>query len=74
MQQNNGNFSMEQALAFARSPAGQKLIGLLRQKNDPALTNAANLATSGNTEEAKRAVSSLLSDPQIQALLKQFGG
>lgn len=73
-QNNNGNVSMDQILAYAKSPAGRQLIRLLQQKNSPELSKAAQLAASGNTEDAKDALSSLLTDPQIQALLKQFGG
>ncbi len=66
--------SMEQAMAFASTPAGQQLIRLLQQKNNPDISKAAQAAASGNAAQAKDALSSLLSDPQIQQLLKQFGG
>ena len=36
--------------------------------------DAKTLAEAGNTEEAIKALSSLLSDPQIRELLKKFGG
>lgn len=67
-------FSMEQAMSFASTPAGQQLIRLLQQKNNPDISKAAQAAASGNTSQAKDALSSILSDPQIQQLLKQFGG
>lgn len=67
-------FSMDQAMAFANSPAGQQLIKLIRKKNDPNISAAMQAVSSGNQEQAKEKLSSLLSDPQIQALLKQFGG
>jgi hypothetical protein len=70
----NNNISMAQAMAFANSPTGQQLIRILQQKNDPKLTQAAQAAASGNTDQAKDSIASLLRDPQIQALLKQFGG
>ncbi len=69
-----GGISMEQAMAFASTPAGQQLIRLLQQKNNPDFSKAAQAAASGNTADAKQALSSLLSDPQIRSLLKQFGG
>ena len=68
------NFSMEQAMAFAASPAGKQLIALMRQKGGSELSKAQTLAASGDMEKAKDALSSLLSDPQIQAILKQLGG
>jgi hypothetical protein len=67
-------FSMEQARAFAESSAGQQLIRLLQQKNNPEISKAAQAAAAGNTAQAKESLTSLLSDPQIQQLLKQFGG
>lgn len=67
-------FSVEQAMAFAGTPAGQQLIKLLQQKNSPEISKAAEAAASGNTAQAKDALSSLLADPQVKALLKQFGG
>lgn len=68
------NFSMEQAMAFAASPAGQQLIAMLQKKGGADLTKAQEHAAAGNMDQAKDALSSLLSDPQIKALLKQFGG
>lgn len=65
---------MAQVLAFAKSPAGQQLIRLLQQKNSPEVENAARMAASGNSAQAKDALSGLLSDPQVRELLKQFGG
>lgn len=72
-QQNPQNFSMEQAMAFAASPAGQQLIAMLQKKGSDDLSNAQKHAAAGNMEQAKDALSSLLSDPQIRAILKQFG-
>lgn len=68
------NFSMEQAMAFAASPAGRQLLSLIRQKGGNDLTKAQAHAAAGDMENAKNSLSSLLSDPQIQALLKQLEG
>lgn len=68
------DFPMEQALAFAKSPAGQQLMNLLRQNGSADLDKAAKLAASGDTTQARDALSSLLDDPQVRQLLKQFGG
>ena len=67
------NFSVEQAMAFAASPAGQRLISMLQKKSGDQLDAAKMHAAAGNMDQAKSALSSLLSDPQVQALLKQFG-
>ena len=76
MAQNNPsqNFSMEQAMAFAASPAGQQLIAMLQKKGGADLSKAQEYANAGNMDQAKDALSSILSDPQVMALLKKFGG
>ena len=68
------NFSMEQAMAFASSPAGKQLIAMLQQKGSSDLGKAQAYAASGNMEQAKDALSGLLADPQIRQFLKQMGG
>lgn len=65
---------MEQAMAFAGTPAGRQLITLLQSKGGSDVQNAKHLAEAGNMEDAAKALSSLLSDPQIRELLKNFGG
>lgn len=70
----NRNFSMEQAMAFANSPAGRQLMQVLQQKGGHDLTKAEALASAGDMEGAKNALSSLLKDPQIQKLLNNLGG
>lgn len=71
---NNKDFSMQDALRLAQTPAGQQLISMLRQRNDPSLQKAMNSAASGDYSQAKEALSSLLQNPEIAALLKQLGG
>lgn len=70
----NQPFSMEQAMAFAGTPAGRQLIALLQSKGGTDVQKAKSLAEAGNMEDAGKALSSLLSDPQIRELLKNFGG
>lgn len=71
---NQSGFSMEQAMAFAASPAGKQLIAMLQKRGGTDLTKAQEYAAAGNMEQAKDALSTLISDPQVKALLKQFGG
>ena len=68
------NFSMEQAMAFASSPAGKQLLSLIQQKGGSEVLQAQAHAASGDMDKAKDALSSLLSDPQIQAIIRQMGG
>jgi len=73
MAQNN-SISMEQIMAFASSPAGKQLIELLQSKSGADLSKAQSFAAAGNMEQAKKELSSLLADPKIRELLRQFGG
>ena len=68
------NFSIEQAIKFSESPAGKQLISLLQKQGNVNLNKAQQQAASGQMDEARKSLSSLLSDPQIQRLLKEFGG
>ena len=68
-----GNISMEQAMAFAASPAGKQLISLLEHKGGTELRNAQAHAAAGNLDQAKAELSSFLTDPKIRELLQQFG-
>lgn len=74
MQSNFGNISMDDALRLAQSPAGQQLLTLIGQANGQDLQEALDLASAGDLSGAQNALSSLLSSPQVQALLKQLGG
>jgi len=76
MTHHNGfdSFSMEQAMAFAASPAGKQLISLLQSSGSADLSKAQAHLAAGNMEQAKAELSSLLSDPTVKKLLQQFGG
>lgn len=65
--------SVEQAMAFAATPAGKQLIAMLQSKRNMDFGKIQEQITAGNMESAKNELSSLLTDPQVQALLKQFG-
>ena len=69
-----GGFSMDQAMAFAASPAGQQLIRMLQQNSGADFGKAQEYAAAGNMESAKNELASLLKDPKVLAILKQFGG
>ena len=72
--QNPQNFSLEQLKAFASSPAGQQLLAMVQQSANTDFDKAQKQAASGNMEDAKKTLSTLLKDPKIQSLLQQFGG
>ena len=69
-----GGFSMEQAMAFAASPAGKQLMRILQQSSGADFSKAQQYAAAGDMEKAKSEMAALLKDPKVMALLKQFGG
>ena len=73
-QYNPQNFSMEQAMKLAATPAGKQLITMLQQRGGDDFQKAMASAASGNFEMAKDSLSTILQDPKITALLKELGG
>ena len=65
--------SMQEVLRLAASPAGQQLIALMQQKGGPKFEQAMQQASAGDYMGAKKAMESLLADPQAQRLLKELG-
>ena len=65
---------MSQLLKLAQSPAGQQLISMLQQSGGNELQDAITKASAGDYSQAKKTLSSLLSSPHAQALLKQLEG
>lgn len=65
-------FSAEKAMAMAQSEAGKKLLSLLQETNGDQLRRAMEQAATGNYEDAKRTVSSLLSSQEAKALMKEM--
>ena len=60
---------MKQAMAFAKSDAGRQLYEMLQRTQGQQLQSAMDQAASGNYEGAKKALSSLLADPETRRLL-----
>lgn len=61
-----------QLLKLAQSPAGQQLLSMLQQSGGAELQNAISKASTGDYSDAKKTLSSLLSTPEAQALLKKM--
>jgi hypothetical protein len=74
MQKNSQNFSMQEAMRLANSDAGKKLLAILKDSDSSMLQQAMEQASAGNYENMQKSLSSLLSSPQVQALLKELGG
>lgn len=74
MQKNFDNFSIQDVMRLAKSPAGQQLLAMLQRTGGNQLQQAATLASEGNYTQAQQLLSSLLSDPEAQALLSKLRG
>lgn len=74
MQKNSENFSIQDAMRLAGTPAGQKLLSLLRQGDTAKLQQAAQLAYDGDPAQAQQILQGFLNDPEIRQLLSQLGG
>lgn len=74
MEENSINFSMQDIMRLAGTPAGQELLNYLQEKNQKQLQMAIAHAVSGNMDQAKTLIAQLATDPHAQKLIKQLGG
>ena len=73
MQKNSQDFSMQEALRLAKSPAGQQLLAMLQQADAGKIQQVMDQAAAGDYNQAKDTISALLSSPEAKALLEQLG-
>ena len=59
-------------MKIVQSPAGQQLLAMLQSTHTADLDRITAAAVSGNLEEAKQKLSSMLSSSKAQELLKQL--
>ena len=74
MEKKNQDFSMEEVMRLAKSPAGQQLMAMLQQKDSGQLQQAVTQAKTGDYAQARRTLKDMLSTPEAQKLLKELGG
>lgn len=74
MQKNSEDFSIQEAMRLANSPAGQQLLAMLQQSDTDTLRKAMDQAAAGDYSKVKQTMSSLLDSPEIQKLMQQLGG
>ena len=74
MEENSNNFSMQDMMRLAGTPAGQQLLDHLQKKNSKQLQMAIAHAVSGNMDQAKALLSEMIGDPESQKLIRQLGG
>lgn len=74
MQKNSDNFSMQDALRLAKSPAGQQLLALLQQSDPDAMHKAMKQASDGDYSQISQTLAPLLASEDVKKLLQQMGG
>ncbi len=72
MQKNCEDFSIQDALRMAQSPAGQQLLALLRSQKPEQLQQVMALAQSGDMAKAGASLQTMLSSPQARQLMKEM--
>ena len=74
MQKKSQDFSMEEIMRLAKSPAGQQLIAMLQKQDNSKVEQAVLHAKTGDYAQASQTLSAMLSSPEAQKLLKELGG
>ena len=74
MEKKSQDFSMEEVMRIAKSPAGQQLMAMLQQQDSAVVAQATAQAKSGNYAQAGQTLRSLLTSPEVQKLMKELGG
>lgn len=74
MQKNSGNFSFQDIMHLANSPAGKQLISLLQKTDSTAMQKAMEQASAGDYEKAKQALEPFLASEDVKKLMRQLGG
>lgn len=73
MQKNSQDFSMREIQRLARDPAMRQVLDLLQNSDQACVHQAMEQASTGDYEQAKQTISSLLSSPEVASLLEQLG-
>lgn len=68
------DFSIQQAMQIAQTPAGQQLIALLRSTGGSSFNDALSKAAAGDYSQAKDMITAMLQNPEARKLLEQLGG
>ena len=73
MQKNSQNFSVQDALRLAKSPAGQQLLAMLQQADQDTLQQIMQQASTGQYDQAKASLENILTSPEAKALIQELG-
>lgn len=74
MQKNDNQFSIQEVMKLANSPAGKQLIALLQQADPQAMQKAMTLAARGDYDKIPQVLSSLKEMDEVKKLMKDMGG
>ena len=74
MEKKSQDFSKEDVMRMASSPAGQQLLAMLRQGDSVKLEQVIAQAKAGDFSKASQTLSGMLSSPEAQKLMKDLGG
>ena len=72
MQKKSEDFSVQEAMRFAKTPAGQQLLAILKQEKGDKLQAIIRLAQEGNMQAAGNALQDVLSSSNAQNLIKEM--
>ena len=72
MQKKSEDFSVQEAMRLAKTPAGQQLLAILKQEKGDKLQAIIRLAQEGNMQAAGNALQGVLSSSNAQNLIKEM--
>ncbi len=72
MKKNSENFSMQEIMRLASSPAGRQLMQLLQTDHTEAVDAVMQNAQTGQMEQAQQSLRAFLTDPKARALLQKL--
>ena len=73
MQKNSQDFSIEEATRLAQTPAGQRLLAILRSADPDQLQQIADQASAGDYAHANQILRDILSSPEARKILNTLG-
>ena len=74
MLKNSQDFSVQEAMRLAKTPAGQQLLAMLQQADKSTLQQAMAQASKGDYQQARAALENILTSSEARSLLQELGG
>lgn len=74
MQKKSEDFSVQEAMRLAKTPAGQQLLAILKQEKGDKLQSIIRLAQEGNMQAAGNALQEVFSSPSAKELIRELEG